>query len=393
MKHFKYFGMMALVAAVVAGSATGANLLTNPGFESGLTGWSSSATGVTLSLNNSGYVPAPGSHGGTGWVSHSNGGGSSVTRFYYQNVTVTAGQPYVVGGYMGGDGTASGRLYWTDGSYNGTTPTPTLLNTILSQNETATWWHGYSVVTPTGTTLGFVIQGTAGPGGVHFDDMYVRPLSDFATHQTGPATIIDNMNGTYKSGLPTGSREDQLWSYWREGWDAPGTVYSPTEGTSGGPGPDPSGSYIRENGSNGALNNVGGAYRDFICLYAASNWNASVYMNANGNAPTGSNYWWEWHATANTENNIGGGANQLGGNGNGIGKHDGFGANIGAGWQLASTSANIGGGNQSGTLTVGANGYIRVWSKIGLQASRANPFWADYVTVSSVTPVDDWMVY
>jgi hypothetical protein len=99
---------------------TGANLLGNPGFESGATVWTSTAGAITSSTSR----PA---HSGT-WKAWLGGNGASATESVAQSVSIPAG------------GTAATLAFWlrTDTAETGSTAYDTLKVQVVSGTTTST---------------------------------------------------------------------------------------------------------------------------------------------------------------------------------------------------------------------------------------------------------------
>ena len=143
----------------------GGNLLVNPGFESGSTGWSGVTTGITIVT----YA----FH--TGIQSLQIDEPTSGTRGVYQNVTVIAGRSYTISGWIQANlSTGNPRIVvnWKDSS-------GTQLSTTIVANVTSTsGWTQYSinVSAPAGAvTAMFQCYLAAGTGGsAWFDDLVLQ---------------------------------------------------------------------------------------------------------------------------------------------------------------------------------------------------------------------------
>lgn len=104
-----------LFAIALHGVGSGQNLLVNPGFETGLTGWTQGTTGSTASTlpyqaATAGRLAAPMTGGTLNANYASDTGGNSVLEQVVNLTTVTPGQNLLVGGYFGGVGVDDSRL-------------------------------------------------------------------------------------------------------------------------------------------------------------------------------------------------------------------------------------------------------------------------------------------
>lgn len=189
--------------AVCLGSVSNGQSLTNPGFESFLTGWvNDPATPPNFGVD--GSVPNPGgAHSGAHYASFSHTG--TTTQSLYQQVSVTAGATYQVsawfnlGGFVGSTVTAS--LGWVDGG------TYHINDVLVVESKTSvdgawagdTWQQVSGTIVPSGSTIAIAIKvRVTGSAGANIDDVAIT--------QTAPPGLIPGVNPvaseTFDAGLP-----------------------------------------------------------------------------------------------------------------------------------------------------------------------------------------------
>ena len=163
----------------------GANLLTNPSFESGMPGWINNSSPSYSVLSTGGY-PSPGTAKvGGRWAASSsmNGGAPEIS----QVVNVTPGAKYFLSVWAYTDGspnTCSSYLQWKDGA-------ATAVNVDWFDNNTPSggWKQLCGTVTPTSSQLTYILKlSWASNGGGNFDLAEVRLAPNPDTYANGIAT-------------------------------------------------------------------------------------------------------------------------------------------------------------------------------------------------------------
>jgi len=168
-----------------------ANLLTNPSFESGLSGWTNASSPAYLA---DGAYPNPvTAEDGAHWVGTSCGYDSGTkTPELRQVVSVNALNKYFLSVWVntqGSPNTCSAFLQWKNGAATGDGQCTTIASTT---SNTSGWKRLYAIVTPTTSQLTIALKlswscGGLGGGG-NFDLAEVRPAVTPNTYTGGLAT-------------------------------------------------------------------------------------------------------------------------------------------------------------------------------------------------------------
>ena len=178
----KIFTLLSVVALGI--SANAQNLLTNPGFENDLTGWSAgTGSGYTLPT-----VITTSPYAGTKAVEYA---GVTATTGFYQNIPVTEGKTYVISFWYkaSGDGT-DGRLWSVyKNSTGGTVYTTANADTDQFRTNngylpTSTVWKNHVAEMPAGTgavSLDVALRAYGGSTSVQYDDISVQDKSTMST--------------------------------------------------------------------------------------------------------------------------------------------------------------------------------------------------------------------
>ncbi len=178
----KIFTLLSLVTLGI--SANAQNLLTNPGFENDLTGWSAgTGSGYTLPT-----VITTSPYAGTKAVEYA---GVTATTGFYQNIPVTEGKTYVISFWYkaSGDGT-DGRLWSVyKNSTGGTVYTTANADTDQFRTNngylpTSTVWKNHVAEMPAGTgavSLDVALRAYGGSASVQYDDISVQDKSTMST--------------------------------------------------------------------------------------------------------------------------------------------------------------------------------------------------------------------
>ncbi|GEM_PF-1450793 len=166
------------------------NLLTNPSFESGATGWTN---GSSPSYTADNAYPAPTAKDGAHWIGTSCGyGGGTQAPELRQVVNVTPMNKYFLSVWVNTDGSpnpCSAFLQWKNGTVTGDGQCTTVASVT---SNTSGWKQLCAVVTPTGSQLTVALKlswdcGGLGGGG-NFDMAEVRPAIAPSSYTGGVAT-------------------------------------------------------------------------------------------------------------------------------------------------------------------------------------------------------------
>lgn len=171
----KIFTILSLVCVATFANAQ-TSLLTNPGFESDFTGWSS---GPTSSYTAPTIETGGAAHGGTKYAGYT---AATATTGFYQNIAVTEGKDYTIAFWYKSSGDDSDSRLWS--VYKNAAGSPVYTTGSAADDSfrtnngylpTATEWTFHQATMPAGvgaTNLDVAVRAYSG-GTASFDDFIV----------------------------------------------------------------------------------------------------------------------------------------------------------------------------------------------------------------------------